>query len=54
MPAGNWSLIGSEVERDQFALVESQGKRGCIRQKWKKREGLERGGGSVPKTPTVD
>lgn len=39
-PAGNWSLIGSEVERDQFALVESQEKRGCKRQKWKRREGL--------------
>ncbi len=28
VPAGNRSLIGSEVERDQFALVESQGKTG--------------------------
>lgn len=44
VPAGNWCLIGSEVERDQLALAESQGKRGFIRQKWKKREGLERVG----------
>lgn len=47
VPAGNWSLIGSEVERDQLALV-SQGKGGCIRQKWKKRQGLAWGAGSVP------
>lgn len=48
MPAGNRSLIGSEVERDQLALSELSEKRGCIRQKWKKKEDLERKGGSVP------
>lgn len=27
MPVGNWSLIGSEVERDQLAPSELRGKR---------------------------
>lgn len=34
VPAGNWSLIGSEVERYQLALSVSQKKRGGIKQKW--------------------
>lgn len=43
MPAGNWSLIGAEVERDQLAPVESQWTRGCTRQK--KKKGLDGGAG---------
>lgn len=44
MPAGNWSLIGSEEERDQLALCELQIKTEGMRQNCKKREGL---GGEV-------
>ncbi len=44
VPAGNWTLIGSEVERDQLALAESRGTRGCIRQKWRKKGKVWRGG----------
>lgn len=48
VPAGNWSLIGSEVERDQLALLVSLGKEREPKTKVEVEKGLGWGGGSVP------